>query len=98
MKNRKLIKNIICILILISMIAPIIFIGIHSKHNCTHNDNCKVCQEIIIYKDILSSFGTCILLAFLIKVIFKVIKIILPNINRKYVRYTLVNLKVKLSN
>lgn len=98
MKNRKLIKYIVCILILLSIIAPIIFISTHSKHNCTHNHNCKVCQEIHISYDILSALGSFILVAFSIKILFKVIKTILPNINRKYVRYTLVNLKVKLSN
>lgn len=98
MKNRKVIKNIICILFLISIIAPILFISTHSKHNCTHNDSCKVCEEIVICKDILNVLGTCIIVASSIKFIFKIIKNILPKINRKYVRCTLVNLKVKLSN
>ena len=99
MKNKKIIAMIITIVLLLSIILHFCNCLIHLNHNCTHDDNCPICQIIHKYRKNLNGIDTNlakIVVANLL--IFSLIVIYLNNIIRDKKKNTLIGLKVELLN
>lgn len=95
---KSLIK-IIEIILIISIVFDIILIFNHLNHDCTHDNNCKICVLIHKIKDDLKSFSANIVNLFEITLLFFSIKtsIFINNIINKK-QYTPVGLNVELIN
>ena len=81
------------------MILRFCFIIVHFDHNCTHDDNCPVCTLIHNFKNDLTGFNPSLVeIVITMLVLLSPITIYLNNRTADKKKYTLLGLKVELSN
>lgn len=96
-KRTRIAKILLVALLLVAMLCPIIFITAAADHDCTGAD-CAVCHQINVCENLLNSLGTataaCASVAAAVYLLCCVIALGAETI----CNFTLVSLKVKLSN
>lgn len=96
-KHLKLARILLAVLLIAAMLCPLIFITAEADHDCTGAD-CAVCHQISVCENLLNSLGTataaCAAAAAVVYLLCSVITLCAET----DCCFTLVSLKVKLSN
>ena len=96
-KHLRIAKILLAVLLVAAMLCPLIFITAEADHDCTGAD-CAVCHQISVCENLLNSLGTataaCAAAAAVVYLLCSVITLCAET----DCTFTLVSLKVKLSN
>lgn len=96
-KHLRIAKILLAVLLLAAMLCPLIFITAEADHDCTDAD-CAICHQIHLCENLLSSLGTataaCAAAAAVVHLLCRMITLGAET----DCTFTLVSLKVKLSN
>ena len=96
-KHLKLARILLAVLLVAAMLCPLIFITAEADHDCTGAD-CAVCHQISVCENLLNSLGTatasCAAAVAAVYLLCSVITLCAET----DCTFTLVSLKVKLSN
>lgn len=96
-KNKKLLTAAVALIMIFSLSFSALFIAKEAKHSCSMSD-CQICRQISVCLDLLSGIssapGTG---AVLLSAAFAVV-LLIGSVKKSAVSFTLIELKVKLSN
>ena len=96
-KHLRIAKILLAVLLLAAMLCPLIFITAEADHDCTGAD-CAICHQINVCENLLKSIGLAGSAAATVAAILYILCRIIPSCTEVARTFTLVSLKVKLSN
>lgn len=94
--KRRIAAMAMCLWLLLVMFFSTVYIIREADHNCT-GENCPICHEIQICRQILNTVGTAALGAAVVSFASVFLTVLAPVHRRESAAVTLISLKVKLS-
>ena len=96
-KHLKLARILLAVLLVAAMLCPLIFITAEADHDCTGAD-CAVCHQISVCENLLNSLGTATAACAAAAAVVYLLCSVITRCAETDCCFTLVSLKVKLSN